>query len=189
MLDVKIDSTDAERGLANLAARLKRTRPFIKTWAGRVARLARMNARAKGGRSFWRELADRTAVTMVSDDSAIVYNDHPVAAHKQFGGTIRPKNRRALTIPISDEAKGKTAGEFAAGGRDLFVLPSDKADTIGILGYDEPGVGFHPLFVLRTKVTQKPDPWFPTVPEIEGIGIGEALWWLDRELRAAGRGI
>jgi len=188
MLEVKIDSSDAERGLAAIAAKLSRPRAFIKSWAGRVARLARTNARAKGGKSFWRDLANRTAVSQVSDHAAIVYNDHPAAAQKQFGGEIRPRNARALTIPIADEAKGKTAGEFEAGGRDLFILPATgNPDTVGILGYSEEDGGFHPLFVLRSKVTQKPDPWFPTIPEINAIGLGEALFWLDRELRASGR--
>lgn len=185
MLHVKIDSTEAERGIANLASRLRRPVALLKSWGNRLAQTARGNARAKGGRRFWREIADRTRMSSVSESAVIVSCDHVAAAQKQFGGDIRPKNRRALTIPIADEARGKTAGEFAAGGRSLFVLESDKADTIGVLGYNEAGGEFHPLFVLRSRVSQRPEPFWPEAQEIGRIGLAEATFWVDRELRAA----
>ena len=84
-----------------------------------------------------------------------------------------PRNAKALTIPISDEAKGKRAGEFETGGRQLFVLPRDGGDTVGILGYSE-GDRFHALYALRKRVRQEPDPWWPDAKRVGALGIVEA---------------
>jgi hypothetical protein len=98
------------------------------------------------------------------------------AAQKQYGGTIRAKNARALTIPIAPEAEGKRAAEFAMGGRPLFVIASKGGNSI--LGYSA-GDQFVPLYVLKRSVTQKADPFFPTDDEIGAIGVSEGLRLLN----------
>ncbi len=183
-----IDTTQGDAELKRLVKKLDHPRPFLKSWAQSSAKKAQANSRAKGGRRFWSDFARRIRVTTVTDTFALVENDHYAANIKQYGGEIRPKNARALTIPVSDEAKGKRAGEFETGGRSLFtrsvfLLPSDKAETIGVLGYSDEQNAFHPLFVLRTKSVQKPDPWWPTDREIMDLGIKEARWWVERQLR------
>ena len=106
----------------------------------------------------------------------------------EFGGVVRPITARALTIPVTAEAKGKTAYEFERPDRPLFVVSEKTGDpgTIGVLGYakktrKENVSAFHPLFVLRKYAKMKPDPWFPTKNRIEFFASREAKLLFHRE--------
>lgn len=184
MFEIRIDKKKVDRTLAKLVRRVRRPSAFLRTWGAEVAKKARANARAKGGKNFWREVAQATRLREVTDEHAIVSSDHVAAAQKEHGGVIKPKKAKALTIPIADEAYGKTAGDFEGGGRDLFVIPGKSPETKGILGFSD-GDQFHPLFVLRTKVTQKPDPFWPTPSEVSDLGVKHAAFWIEDELKRA----
>jgi len=175
MMQIKISESDIKK-IENLQRAMPRPSKHFLLWGQSVTTKARKNARAKGGKSFWREVAQATVLESVSDTSAVVANYHVAGGHKQTGGVIRAKNAKALTIPITEEAKRKRAGEFAQGGRKLFVIPSKKGDaaTKGILGYSD-GEKFYPLFVLRTRVEQAAEPWFPSAAEIANMGVAEGL--------------
>jgi hypothetical protein len=170
------------RGDRELTAKLERIRRANRVgeaalvWAQAVAIEDRNRARRKPGRSFWADQAKRIAAERHGPEGASVRVGRE-GLHHHTGGDIFPKNARALTIPISDEARGKRAREFEAGGRDLFVLPREEADpdTVGILGYSE-GERFHALFVLRSKVHHDPRPWLTEEQDIRDIGRRE----LDR---------
>ena len=124
-----------------------------------VKREVQRNCREKGGRHFWREVADATRVASVSDSGVTVVNEHVAAAQKQYGGPISAKNAKALTIPISSLARGKRAGEFP---QRLFAIKGE--DGRRILGYNK-GRGkkrqFVPLYALVKRVNQKPEPFWP----------------------------
>jgi len=79
------------------------------------------------------------------------------AALLQFGGVIRPKRARALTVPIAPEARGRRARDFS----DTFILRrrSDDAETVGIIMQNLGGGKVRPLFALRTSVTVEPRPF------------------------------
>lgn len=126
-----------------------------------VEQQAKRTARGKGGENFWYEVAERTHLR-VNGSMVRVDCDHVAAAQKQYGGTIRAKNVTFLTIPVSEEARGKRAAEFELGGRDLFVL---RTGDSALLGYDEgpsDDPTFVPLYVLKSEVYQRPEPFFPT---------------------------
>jgi hypothetical protein len=178
MFNVKIDSTDIDRKTARMIRSLNNPGRCLSAWAQAVAKRARANAvkKSKGG-TFWNEIAKDTRVRSISTDSFEVACDHPAGYHKHKGGKIRAKKARALTIPITDEAKGKRAKEFEHGGRNLFVFPNSN----GVLGYSAGGK-LHPLFVLRKVVTQKAEPWWPEASEINALGLKEAAYWLNREV-------
>jgi len=78
------------------------------------------------------------------------------AAILHFGGTIRPKRAKALTIPIAPEARGKRARDF----ENTFVLRrGDDAPGEGLI-MQKLGEGrVRPLFALRTSVTIEPRPY------------------------------
>lgn len=152
---------------------------FVLAWGRAVAVKAQRTARAKGGRRFWRDVSRSINVRTLSADGVEVFSDHVAAAQKQFGGTIEApgkgayaKGAKALTIPIADEAEGRTAAEFTLAGRKLFVLGKKDGVRLGVLGYDEGG-DFHPLFALRRRVTQAAEPFFP--PSAEVLALGEAM--------------
>ena len=80
------------------------------------------------------------------------------SAQRLLGGTIRPVNRKYLTIPVTPQAHGRAASEF---GSDLrFVLFGGTAknpNTVGILVLGE-GASATVLYLLVRKVTQRADP-------------------------------
>jgi len=185
MFFVKKITNTADREIARIVSVLKRPGAFFKSWGNAVTKEAKRSAIAKGGKSFWRGVADATRLAKSDDTGAVVECDHPAGAFKETGGVIRPKYKKALTIPISDEAKRKTYADFVRGGRSLFTVRGKTPDTVGITGYVDGNDKFHPLFALRTKVTQKPDPWFPPDETIGRIGLKEADFWLDRQLKTS----
>lgn len=181
MFTVRMDAPFIPQMEFSLNYQLKNKAAFLKNWAQTIAMEARNNARAKGGRRWWKELARSLQVRQVTEDSIDVGTDYRGAMLKQFGGRITPDKAKALTIPVSDEAKGKTAYDFERTGKDLFVVSVKTGDpgTLGVLGYDKStrkkGVyAFQPLFVLRTSAYQEPDPWFPMPNRILAIADAEA---------------
>lgn len=184
----RIDKSKIDRTFADLASRVRKPLRLLKTWGNSVAKSARANALEKGGTNFWRGIARSVRLKQASESSMIVGSNHFAAAQKQFGGEIRAKKKQALTIPVSPEAKGKTAKEFKSGGRPLFVVRGnlEGKDTLGLLGYSAHGE-FFPMFVLRKSVKQKAEPWFPEEAEITSLGMKEAAFWLEKEARSAAR--
>ena len=165
--------------LQSPAVRMK----FLLQWGGDIRRQAILNARAKGGRKLWRDIARSVNLKTVSADSVEVGADHRAAAQKQFGGPIKAKGKAAggsdyLTIPVAPEAEEHSASDFALptamhpeghGDHALFVFPNSN-----LLGYAEDG-GFHPLFCLVTQTKpQKADPWWPDSAFIEQRGTERA---------------
>lgn len=174
----------------HIAAQIRNRGAYIKNWASSVAMEARENARRKGGRRYWREFARSIQVKSINKETVDVGTSYVGAYLKQFGGMIVPEKARCLTIPISEEARGKTAYDFSRTGKELFTVSVKTGDpgTIGVLGYAKPtrrkGVeGFRPLFVLRKRVFQKPDPWFPLQSRIDFLARREAEIQFRKEER------
>lgn len=168
-MQIKVETPDLNPMLRRLVSMVRNKAAFVKAWANAAAQEGRETARAKGGRRWWRDLARSVRVRSVSETVAEVSSDQAGANQKQFGGVIRPKRKRVLTIPIAPEAKGKTVYEMQRPNRPLFVLPGTR-----LLGYATKGEGFHALFALTPRAVQKPDPWFPAGPRLYRLGIDEA---------------
>jgi hypothetical protein len=180
MISVKVEKSELEKELSSLIGRLRNRRPLFKTWAQAVSKLARRNAlsHSKGGR-FWLAISDSVKVDSADDSGAVVTCHHFAGSHKHKGGTIRPKNKKCLTIPISNEAVGKTSAEFALGGTPLF-----KPKGMDVIGYSVDGK-FKAMFALRTSAVQDPEPWWPSDSDVEAIGLKEAKFWLDKQIKSA----
>jgi phage gpG-like protein len=96
----------------------------------------------------------------------------PHAAIQHAGGTIRPRNKRALTVPINAEAYGKRARDFA----DLFRIPpgpGEESEDLGILAVRR-GDDIVPMFALRGKVTLPARPWLIVYPD-DWDYLGESM--------------
>ena len=90
-----------------------------------------------------------------------IVNTHPHLAHKITGGTIRPVNAGALTIPLIPDAKGLSAREYeAASGNRLFIAKS-------VLAYQGDDKELVPVYALKQSVTQ--EPWPGAMPAAEDI--------------------
>ena len=157
---------------------------FVLGWAMEVEDIAYRNARSKGGRKFWNDLAGSIRLRSIGPAGAEVYSAHPAAAQKQFGGVIEAPGKgpgatgaRFLTIPLRGSAAvGKTVGDFKEGGSKLFVLGKrdDAGGRGGILARIGAGGAVEPLFILckRTK-PQRAEPWFPN--ETETLELGSKM--------------
>ena len=130
MVRIEFHPPDMNPMVRKVMQNLKLRMTFLKNWANSAAMDARGNARAKGGRRYWKDLARSIQVRRLSETAVVVSSSQIGAALKQYGGIVRPVTARALTIPITDEAKGKTAYEFERPDRPLFVL-SKKQEIRG----------------------------------------------------------
>lgn len=74
---------------------------------------------------------------------------------QQYGGTINPVRAAALTIPLTAEAQGVSAGNFP---HELFLLKGDdlEPDEVGTLVWED-DLGFlHAAYALRKSSTIPP---------------------------------
>lgn len=75
---------------------------------------------------------------------------------QQYGGEITPKNKRALTIPVTADARGMRASTFEKKyGRNLFVVGKDREQGEGTLAWEDDAGKLHAAFVLRKKSVVK----------------------------------
>ena len=78
----------------------------------------------------------------------IVGSAHPASRIQELGGVVRPKRRRALTIPLTRLAKNSRARDFT----DLFVL---KTDNHAFLAQSTAGGGLVLHYLLSKRVVIK----------------------------------
>ena len=79
---------------------------------------------------------------------------------QHYGGEIRPVKKRALTIPVTAEARGLSARAFQAKtGKKLFMVKTKKAKDpshIGSLVWEDPMGDLHAAYVLRSRTYVPP---------------------------------
>jgi hypothetical protein len=122
--------------------------------------------------NFWAQAA-RATNWRTTPDGCVVSVNKTGMRQRYHGGPIRPVNKRALTIPISPEAYGKTASHFP----NAFLITTSKGAYLVQRGYristktgkptKATGRGYARkrvvadiefLFKLSYGVTQKHDP-------------------------------
>jgi len=135
------------------------------------AALARRRAVAKGGRSFWQEVAD--SIQVHEEPGAVVIGaTHVAAGIKHFGGRVEAPgkgrgslHRKALAIPVGLARANRWDTDAAQmAGYSLF-RPKGTSILLGKKGRRKA----EPLFVLRKAVQLPADPYWPTDEELEGI--------------------
>ncbi len=180
----RIDNKSTAAALSGLMEKLADPGPFHRTWAAAVANDARISARGKGGRRFWRDQIAGTIEVEYLDDGALVFTESAVAAHKEYGGPIKAKYQQSLTVPFAQAARGKSVKQMeAAKGKKIFRIRSKKGNAV--LGYSRKKgkktefVGLYAL-VKETR-PQRPDPWWPTADQVLERGVEHAGIWLNKE--------
>ena len=172
-----IDSAVASARLLALMLRIRDPAKLYKFWGVRVMNQARANARAKGGRRLWKQIADAVVLRNVSQRGADILGVGlwgRIGIHKEKGGPIRARKKNFLTIPIDPSAYGKTAAEYSMDtGVRLFSLRS-KSNSKRILAYRQDGT-LVPVFALcKTTAPQRADKWLPEHNWVLHVGIDEA---------------
>jgi hypothetical protein len=130
---------------------------------------------------FYGEAAANTTGQAEGDQVRVSINKQGIR-QRFFGGTIKPVNRKFLTIPARAEAHGKTAREFnnlrfaidpelgpvlvEAERTDVDLQPRRK--KLSPVSERARSAGGAVMFLLRRSVTQRPDP--EVVPSKEKLG-------------------
>jgi len=153
------------------------------------------SANAFGGRrtNYYAGAARATSFAILNDSEVVVSVAQIGIRQRFFGGTLRPKTAKYLTIPAIAEAHGKRAREFA--GLTFAVIPgkgpalvrktavvvvqkkttrlsrSTSASRVGLSTTSATlrttGGELEAVFWLRRKVTQRPDP--SVLPETSAL--------------------
>ncbi len=126
--------------------------------------------RHRGGTFNFYGRAARATTSGVQGKSAYVSIDQEGIALRRFGGTVRPRSSKYLTIPAIDAAQGKRAREFA----DLHFRKNRRdggrlCDTAGRV-----------FFWLVKQSTHQPDPSvLPTDGEIQSAATEAMADWVE----------
>jgi hypothetical protein len=107
--------------LANLAKGLKFRRPLNAAVGKRgeselrahfLARNQEPNKKGWPAQNFWNRIRKATALATVDETGATIAISDPAIAQKIYGGEIKPKEGKYLTIPAIAEAAGRSARTF-----------------------------------------------------------------------------
>ena len=98
-----------------------------------------------------------------------ISNDASFYRHKVYGGTIKPKRAKNLTIPMVADAVGRRAKDYKG---DLFFLKTKKG-TKGL--FEQNGDDIRMVYLLKSQVTQ--DPWPGALPPTANLAQAFAEGW------------
>lgn len=129
-----------------------------------------------GGRRthYWLQVARSVqAPAGRGPDKVVVAINEPTIRQKIYGGKLTPgksisrktgKPTKALTIPVSQEAYGRTASTLEyEEGIHLFLVPRDFGTGLLAAAMKDGSIKVH--YVLKKTVQQKPDP--TALPDME----------------------
>jgi len=170
MITVRVDDHGFGRRLPILLAKLQRPAALLAVLGRDANNQLKTHFRHKdrtepnklGGnrQHFWRAVTDSVHAPRVSakGDTVLIAITHPAIAQKVFGGLIRPKRVKYLTIPVSPEAYGRTARTFEAEeGVKLVALRVGKGAGRTLVLASLRGGGIQVEYLLRSSVKQAPD--------------------------------
>lgn len=127
--------------------------------------------RHSGGTFHFYGRAARATSSGVQGRSAFVSIDHEGIALRRFGGTVKPRTAKYLSIPAIDQAQGKRAREF-----DDLHFRRNASGNGGRL-CDPTGRVY---FWLVKQSTHKPDPSvLPTDGEIQEAAVDAVKEWVE----------
>jgi hypothetical protein len=164
-IELNNDSTVGE--LRELLGKVRNPQGMLRTVATRAEDMLKAHFRSRdanspnklGGRRkhFWKAVEESVWVEVSDTEGAVILTvSHPHFAQKVFGGVIRVKQAKHLTIPVTAEAYGKTTAEFEAEtGLNLFQLPTRKGGSLAARVKGAKDVKVH--YVLRSSVYQEKD--------------------------------
>ncbi len=135
--------------LIERAKKLNDKMPKLIAHAGANAVIDHFHAlnRSRSSRSDYYARAAGSTFPIVEGDKIGVGIDHVGIALRRFGGTVRPRTAKFLSIPVADESYGKRMREF----ENLEIIYNRKK------GKGVAKIGSRVLFALTQQATHKPD--------------------------------
>ena len=174
---ISCDISDLLSAEAKMALEQRLPEFAAKTLAAALRDKAENNARnIIGNGGFGQELAEgiriKTAGPAVTIDHTSNDTNH-LAEHVHAGGTIRPRYRKYLAIPIDRSVKKMYPSDYTGdlvlirdGARAYLAKPMKRK--------------VKPLWVLKRQVYQKPRPWWPSDDDFFELTEREFKWWFDK---------
>lgn len=173
MSEISVEMRHANLVIRKIAKSLESAR-VLERVGDEIANEARNNAFSRPGRSFWRGMGDSVS-TQKRGKSFIVGATHEAAAQKQFGGPISAPGKgpgalgaKSLTIPLGEARENRWNTRDAKEKFNLFLVKSNgKSILFGNLKTGKKKQDAQPLFLLKKRVMQQADPWFPEGGQLE----------------------
>lgn len=176
-------------------------RAAVNTYRGHLLRLNLERPNQLGGKrtNFYAQAGRLTNFTIAPDGITVSIPSVGIA-QRFFGGTIRPKASKWLTIPAHPAAHGKRARQFdlqvvyGEGGRPIALatkttqvkerVRNEKGRLVTRLAVRAFG---EIMFWLRKYVTQAPDPTvLPRTDEVAGAAVIAVNDSVDRAIKRQG---
>ena len=108
------------------------------------------------------------------NDGATIANDASFYRHKVYGGVIKPKRAKNLSIPVVADAVGRRAKDYKG---DLFFLKTKKG-TKGL--FEKDGDDIRMVYLLKDKVDQ--DPWPGALPPTANLAQAFGEGWSGKAI-------
>ena len=184
MIAITVQSAAALTRIEKALAATRNPRGMLLTAGREVGNRLRGHFREKqqrepnrlGGKrtNFWLQVMRgvQSPVTRGTHGVTVSIN-HPAIAQKVYGGRIVPKRAKALTIPVSREAYGRTASTLEhEKGILLFVLGKPDGQKQGVLAELSRTRGIVVHYVLMKSVNQEADA--TALPSLIFLAMGAA---------------
>lgn len=194
MITIQYDDHDLKGRLASLASRIANPRALLVAVGREGANQLKAHFRLKnqtpnklGGprQNFWNQVQRSVQAPVTNESEAVISITHPAFAQKVFGGAIRAKRKKYLTIPVTPEAYGKTAATFEA--ETHLKLVFLKSSRGGVLVTMKPDKTFRVEYVLKEEVRQEADPSaLPNMKLVAAAMASRAEKVVDRLQQEAG---
>lgn len=161
----------------SLEKAMDETRLFVSQWYSRLpegyfdnpAPFPDGTSRREGARKWERGLQQWKA-ERIDSDNVVLWFENPDGSGEPYGlrhqaygsppGGVRPVKARALTIPLTAKAKGRTTALFESEtGLELFLVKNRKntdPDLIGTLCWEDDLGELHAAYALRTRSVLAP---------------------------------
>lgn len=169
MIAVSINDPGVRQEIRNLLAQAKRPRAVLAAMGREGQQRLKRHFRGKdrtepnrlGGRRthFWRQVVDSVQAPMLHGDTSVTISiNHPAIAQKVFGGTIRAKRAKLLTIPVSPEAYGRTAATFEHETGLQLIFLREGNNALLATRRSKGSTALQIEYLLTPSVNQAPDP-------------------------------
>ena len=185
MISVTIDTSgNAPQVLVRLDRALANRKDLHQLLAMRLVEELQKHFRKKNGKpnklggqrtNFWSSLAKQTAISRVTEAGAqVTVADRRLRLHV-YGGTIRPKEKKALTIPLVAAAHGRSVAQYEEiAGVELFQVKGKNAL------FQKVGESVRPIYALRKSATiKKDDEALPAEATLQSAMLEETQDYLD----------
>ena len=174
MSEVSVEMRHANLVISKITKSLSNAK-VLERVGGEIANEAQNNAYSRPGRSFWRNIGKSVSMQK-KGQSVIVGAAHEAAAQKQFGGPIEAPGKgpgavgaKSLTIPLGEAKENRWNVDKASMKFNIFLVKSrGKRLLFGTLkSRTKKNAEAQPLFLLKKRVMQQADPWFPEGSQLE----------------------